>query len=148
MKFQINSPKNQIIFFLNSKLYPIEAIYSAAYVFIDRAYIFLDGDPQKEIIICLKGKKKMNFKELEGLQGEFHNELLNYLLRVKIAKRNKKVRDFIVGTALVSSSNIFNSSLDGSDNDYLDDPLGIAVPWEEKYEENTAKKKKQDETSV
>ncbi|MDP3043534.1 MAG: His-Xaa-Ser system protein HxsD [bacterium] len=148
MKFQINSPKNQITFFLDSKLYPIEAIYGAAYVFIDRAYIFLDGDPQKEIIICLKGKKKMNFKELEGLQGEFYNELLNYLLRVKIAKRNKKVRDFIVGTALVSGSNIFDSSPDGSDNDYLDDPLGIAVPWEDKYKENTAKKKKQDETSV
>lgn len=142
MKFKINSQKNQIAFFLNSKLYPLEAIYSTAYVFLDRTYIFLNGDPKKEVIVYLKGKKKMNLKELEGLQGEFHNELLNYLLRVKIAKRNKKVRDFIVGTALVSGSNIFNSSLDGSENDYLDDPLGIAVPWEEKYEEDAAKKKK------
>ena len=142
MKSKINYQKNQIAFFLNSKFYDLESVYGAAYVFLDRAYVFLDGDPKKEIIVYLKGKKKISQAGLKKLRGEFHNELLNYLLRVKIAKRNKKVRDFIVGTALVSSSNIFNSSPDGSDNDYLDDPLGIAVPWEEKYEKNTEKKKK------
>jgi His-Xaa-Ser system protein HxsD len=103
MKFKIDTQKNQIIFWLNSKTYPLEAIYSAAYLFFDRAYIHLDGEPEKEIEVSLKGKTKLSEKELEALAGEFQNELLNYLLRVEIAKRNRKIREFIVGSALVSA---------------------------------------------
>jgi len=147
MKNKINSKNNQIVFWLNSQTYPLEAVYSTAYVFLDRAYVYLDGDPAKEVIVSLKGKKKFNKKQLAGLKGEFHNELLNYLLRVEIAKRNKKVRDFIVGTALVSAlpkelltqSSKVETSIDG---DRIEDPLGIAIPWEEKYGKKTKTKKK------
>jgi His-Xaa-Ser system protein HxsD len=142
MKNKINQKQNQIAFWLNSATYSLEAIYSAAYVFLDRAYVYLDGDPKKEIIIFLKGKKKLNKKQLEDLIGEFCNELLNYVLRVEIAKRNKKIRDFIVGTALVSSLPLSGVLLEDSKESYLDDPLGIAVPWEEKYKEKKTKKKK------
>lgn len=134
MKFQIKKTDNQILFFLDSKFYPLEAIYGTANVFLDRAYVFLDGDPKKKIEVYLKGKKKMSQAELEAICGEFHNELLNYLLRVKIAKRNKKVRELIVGTALVSGMSFsdFSSADDIDGDDYLKDPLGIATPWEDK----------------
>jgi len=131
MKSKINQKENQIVFLLNTKTYPLEAIYSTAYVFLDRAYVFLDGDPAKEVIIFLKGKRKLNKKQLQALKGEFCNELLNYLLRVEIAKRNKKIREFIIGTALVSAL------------PFSKDPLEIAIPWEKKYKKSS-KKKKQD----
>ncbi|MCG2695687.1 His-Xaa-Ser system protein HxsD [Candidatus Parcubacteria bacterium] len=135
MKFKINSQKNQIAFFLNSKFYDLESVYGAAYVFLDRAYVFLDGDPKKEIIVYLKGKEKISSKGLEALRGEFYNELLNYLLRVKIAKRNKKIREYIVQCALLSAVGATAGETDEDENinaDYKDDPLGIAVPWKEK----------------
>lgn len=132
---------NNIIFKLDTKVYPLEAIYSAAYVFLDKAYIFLEGDPRKEIVVYLKGKKKINFQELEKLKGEFHNELLNYLLRVNIAKRNKKIREVIVGTAIVSSLSFSELPAEDSEDNYLGDPLGITVPWEEKYGKKKTKKK-------
>jgi len=147
MKDKINSKNNQIVFWLNSQTYPLEVIYSTAYVFLDRAYVYLDGDPKKEIVVSLKGKEKLNKKQLAGLKGEFCNELLNYLLRVEITKRNQKVRDFIVGTALVSAlprelltqPSKVETSMDG---DWKEDPLGIAVPWEEKYGKKPKVKKK------
>lgn len=150
MKTKINLKENQIIFWLNSKTYPLEAIYSTAYVFLDRAYVYLDGDPAKEIAVFLKGKEKLTKKQLESLAGEFQNELLNYLLRVEIAKRTKKVRDFIVGTALVSAlptDLLVQPSLSEKKeiiDDWQKDPLGIAIPWEEKYGKKRKVKKKND----
>lgn len=146
-KSKINQKQNQIIFWLDSRTYPLEAIYSAAYVFLDQAYVYLDGDPKKEIIISLKGKEKLSKKQIDALRGEFCNELLNYVLRVKIAERNQKVKDFIVGTALVSAlpqeSFIQTSETEAAkDQDWLKDSLNIAVPWEEKYGKKTPKQNK------
>jgi His-Xaa-Ser system protein HxsD len=141
---------NHLIFKLNTQTYPLEAIYSTAYVFLDRAYVYLDGNPKKEIIVSLKGKEKLNEKQIESLKGEFHNELLNYILRAEIAKRNQKVRDFIVGTALLSAlpqeSPVKTSKPKTiTDQNYLRDPLNITVPWEEKqgkYKKKTKKENK------
>lgn len=149
LKGKINRRENQIIFWLDSKIYPLEAIYSAAYVFIDRAYIYLDGNPAGKIKVSLKGKEKFNQKQPERLEKEFRNELLNYLLRVEIAKRNRKIREFIVGTALISS--LGNSvlaresgltALKVENSDWQKDPLGIAIPWEDKYGKKAGDKKK------
>ena len=115
---------------LNPMIYPLEVIYSTSYVFIDRAYLFLDGDPKKEIIVAIKGKKNLSKKQLENLAGEFLNELLSAALRINLAQHNKKIRQYIVERALVSAAN--DENLDESVS-HLDDPLGIAVPWEEKY---------------
>ena len=115
---------------LNPMIYPLEVIYSTCYVFIDRAYLFLDGDPKKEIIVAIKGKKNLSKKQLENLAGEFLNELLSAALRINLAQHNKKIRQYIVERALVSAAN--DENLDESVS-HLDEPLGIAVPWEEKY---------------
>jgi len=123
--------KNQLTILLNPKLYPLEAIYSACYVFIDRAYLFLDGDPKKEVKVFIKGKGNLTPKKLEALAGEFENELLNCALRAAIAKNTKKVRETIVERALFSALPHEEASQD--EEQIEDDPLGIAVPWEEKY---------------
>lgn len=145
-KSEINIKENQIVFRLNSKNYPLEAILNAAYVFIDRVYVYLDGEPEKEICISLKGKNKLGKIQLEALRGEFLNELLNFLVRTQIAKRNKKIREFIVGSALIHSMGmdfLSNSNPDdGAKGEWQNDPLGIAVPWEDKYEKKNEPKKK------
>lgn len=138
-KVKVNKKENKVIIFVNPKLYPLEAVYGTAYAFLDRAYVYLEGDPKKEICVHLKGKKKLNKKEMEDLRGEFFNELLSYSLHHQIAKRNRKIREYIVGAALLGASGEnLEEITESKEQDWQKDPLGIAVPWEEKY----AKKKK------
>jgi len=145
-KRKIDTKENQIVFWLNSKNYSLEAIYSTAYVFLDRAYVFLDGDPEKEVSVCLKGKEKLNSLQLEAMEGEFLNELLNCLLRFKITQNNQKIREYIVASALVSGfpRELMSQSpfAEAGEDSWEDDPLGIAVPWEEKNEKKAGKVKK------
>lgn len=133
---------NTIDFLINLKDYPLEAIYGAAYVFLDRAYLFLDSQSAKKIKVSLKGKNKLTKKKLEDLKGEFLNELLNYTVRINLAKTNKKIREFIISQALFSATSGGEAAQEDEGLKYQDDPLGIAIPWEEKYGKKTAKKGK------
>ena len=76
-KPKINKKENKITVPVNAKLYSLEVIYGAAYVFIDKAYVFLEGSPEKEIFVQLKGKEDFTVKGLKKLAGEFLNELLS-----------------------------------------------------------------------
>jgi His-Xaa-Ser system protein HxsD len=144
-KSKIIGEKNQIYFQLKTKNYPLEAIYATAYIFIDRAYVYLDGDPAKEVTVFLQGKDELGKKKLAALQGEFLNELLNYLLRVEVARSNQKIREYIVATALVSSlpsqnPDYFSDSDEEAEaGDWESDPMGIAVSWEEKNKKTLRK---------
>ena len=141
---------NTIRFVFNLQNYPMDALYGAAYVFLDKAYLFLDNKSSKKIEVSLKGKKKLNKNQLEDLKGEFLNELLNYTVRINLSKKNKKIREYIIGQALFSS--LGNDEVNKEDKvKYEDDPLGIAIPWEDKYEkksEETIKGEKQSKETV
>ena len=126
-----NQEGGQFVILLNPKIYPLEAVYGACYVFIDRAYLFLDGNPKKEIKVFIKSKQKSNPKKLEELVGEFENEILNYSLRLAVAKNTKKIRETIVERALFSA--LPHEEPREEEEKVEEDPLGIAVPWEEKY---------------
>jgi len=132
MKARLLIKENKIILRLNPRIYSLEAIYGASYVFIDRAYIFLDGNLSKEIAVHIKGKRRFSPKALEGLVGEFQNELLNYALREKINRHSRRIREYIVGRALFAMPELMPER-QGKKRDYQKDPLGIAIPWEEKY---------------
>lgn len=102
--------ENKIIISVSQKLYPLEAIYGAAYAFLDKAYIYLEEGPKSKIQITLKGKEKLTKNGLENLKGDFLNELLNSSLRDRISKKNKKIREYMIGRALASAL----SGLEGS----------------------------------
>ena len=138
---KIKTKNNTVDFLINLDNYPLEAVYGAAYVFLDRAYVFLDSPSAKKIKVFLKGKNSLAEKKLEDLRGEFLNELLNYTVRINLAKTNKKIREFIIGQALFSAAGDGEAGQE-EELKYQDDPLGIAIPWEEKYGKKTAKKDK------
>ena len=136
---------------INTKIYSLEALYKTCYVFIDKAYLFLDGDPRREIEVIIKGKKKLKRAELEKIAGEFTNELLNNSLRMTLSKKTAKIREQIVEQALFSAIPMQENQeeeacvegiIEGTENSAENDPLGIAVPWEEKYGKKTPKVKK------
>ncbi len=67
------------------------------------------------------------------------NELKNQVLRDKHLKATRPVRELVIGRALFSASadlgDPFADEFDFMDEggDFLEDPLGIAVSWEQKY---------------
>ena len=137
--------KDFVILNINPKVYPLETIYSAAYVFLDKAYILLDGDPKKEILVKLKPKEKQN---LEKLGGDFLNELINYADYQKRAEKTKEIREMLLQRALITNDSSILQRKDSEsdklteelgDGDFLDDPEGIAIPWEEEYGGNLKK---------
>jgi len=136
-KFKLNQKENKIVVPVNPQLYSLEAIYGAAYVFLDRAYLFLDGNPKSQVMVTLKGKERLNKKQLKDLAGEFYNELLNCALRNQISKNNQKIREYIVARALFSTTEEKKAKKEikkeTEKEEWQKDTLGIAIPWEEKY---------------
>jgi len=120
---------------VSKKIYPLEVIYAAAYVYVDRCYVFLDSRPEDRIAVRLKAQEGCGPKEFQRIVGSFENELINQGLRLKIGKRTEKTRDAIIHRALFSAmpESLNLNLVDEQPADYLDDPLGIAVPWEEKF---------------
>jgi His-Xaa-Ser system protein HxsD len=101
VKYITNMSEKKIVKIrLSKKLYSINAIFSAAYVFVDRVYVYLDEDGSS-IYVYLTAKDDK--KDIKELKGEFLNELLNYSLRGRLAKDNKKIRELIIERALYSS---------------------------------------------
>ena len=140
---------------VNGRVYPMEAVMAAAYTFLDRAYVLLDKD-KTDVVVRLWPKEGHAARPTEG---DFYNELLNEALRLKIAKQNQQVREMVINRALFAATNtnveeeVLDRALDSLDNlddlnldldsdnlDFLDDPLGIAVPWEEKFAADAKKK--------
>lgn len=126
--------------YLDEKIYPKESILNTCYFFLDRAYIFLKNEGKERIVAELNPKKQLknSLKEEERLKKDFLNELIHQALRYEVSRNNKKLREMIVGRALTSVA-AEPTPLDSfaqkshSRDSYLKDPLGIAIPWEEKF---------------
>jgi His-Xaa-Ser system protein HxsD len=128
-------------FAFNSAVYPKEALVSACYMFLDKYYIFLESRAggKVEVMMKDKGGKKLSREKIAKIKDDFLNELLYNTARLDAAKRNKRLREFIVGRALFSAvENLEPEETAGTGND----PLGIAIPWEEKNKKSGKKAKK------
>jgi len=99
---EIRKDRNQVIVSINPKVYTLDIIFSAAYIFIDRAYVVVDGDPNEEIFVFLKAKDKKT--DLLELGREFNNELINYSFYAAQTIKNIHVRDAIIQRAFFTHS--------------------------------------------
>jgi len=152
--------EGKAIISVNPKTYALEVVYSAAYVFLDKAYFFLDGDPESDIKVVMKAKnEKIKKKELEKLARDFGNELINYSVYIAQAARNQGVREAIIQRALATNigSEEFCSECaedtelkesaeqikmpEEDESLYLKDPDGISDPWTEEKAKNIKKPK-------
>lgn len=131
--FNADLAKKELIFNINTEIYPLSVIYQTAYFFLDRVYVVLDGDPTKELEVIFKLKLDFKTGELEKIAKEFYNELLNQLLRAKVNQSNAKIREYIVSQALYNAvpNDVDDLLKEVEDEDWQEDPLGIAKTWEE-----------------
>jgi His-Xaa-Ser system protein HxsD len=119
-------------------LYPLEAIYGASYTFIDRCYVFIDKPEPDRYRVTLTPKQAEGdvAQVLRAHIGEFANELLACAWRAQISKENRAVIEAVtmqaVGAAMGPPSLDDLAAFDFTDEAF-EDPLGIAMSWEEKY---------------
>lgn len=131
-QIQYDLESNKAYFLIDEAIYPLDAIYGACYLFVEKCYVFLakqDGLIRAE----LKGKEDISEEELEALVGEFANELLNQTIRVSIGKSTGQIREYTMARAFVStpaqaSIEALLAELDAEELE--EDDLDIQVPWD------------------
>jgi His-Xaa-Ser system protein HxsD len=162
---KINKSENSVIVTIDTNIYNINVIYTTCYALIDKIYVHISGNPESELLIELKPKDNYN---LEKLGNEFENELIKYAfyqkqhnesigLKSLMLKRilaltdnnvqtyiDKSIKEKIEKDTELINNNILPNFDDELDDNFFDDPEGIAIPWEEKYgkKENEKKHKK------
>lgn len=134
MQVECTFGPNGAAFTIDDNLYPLDAIYGAAYLFIDRCYIYLSRPSEGKVEVHLKVKPDQSPIRNEDLSGEFCNELLNQTLRVRIGESTAKIREYYMARAFVShpaqaSIDALLAELDAEELE--DDDLEISVPWED-----------------
>ncbi len=123
---------------VDAQLYPLEAVYAAAYVFIDRCYVFLDREGERLRVSLSPKDGALDEAALRDVVGEFTNELLSCAWRNQIARDNRATLEAVTAQALAGARGAPTlAELEAFDfsEETFDDPLGIAMSWEEKYQE-------------
>jgi His-Xaa-Ser system protein HxsD len=123
-------------------LYARDAIYGATYVFLERCYLFLERAGDQRIRVRLRGRAAgSTADDARILAGELGNELLAQAYRRRIAVDRRAFIETIAARALAGAAGPPGLddllAMDIGDETAFEDPLGIAMSWEEKY----AKKK-------
>lgn len=123
---ELNKSKGNVIISVNPKVYGLDIIFSAAYIFIDKAYVIVDGDPNEEIIVQLKVKDKKI--DLEKLGRDFNNELINYSFYSIQTARSMPIRAAIVQRAFKTQADELGEGekISGDGSVDLEE---IAKPW-------------------
>lgn len=99
---EVDEKSGNVVISVNPKIYPINTIFSAAYVLIDKAWVLIDGDPNEEIIVQLRRKNsKIN---LEELGRSFNNELVSYSIYNVQVEKNAVLRGVIIQKAFETQS--------------------------------------------
>lgn len=130
---ELNREDCSVMVSVNPKIYPLDVVMSAAYIFTNDNYVLLDGDPNDKIIVEIRPKDKT--VSVESLGRMFNNELINYATYAVQAIKNAKLRETILNRVLLTNSvqEIDSPIEDPEDELCEDDPEDIAIPWEEKY---------------
>ncbi|MFH1849275.1 MAG: hypothetical protein ABH879_03750 [archaeon] len=128
--------KDYLVISVNPKIYALDVVHSAAYTLIDRAYIVVTGDPDKEILVEIRPTVKADLLRIGRM---FNNELLNYAVYKSQIEKNNEIRTEIVKKALSAGAEKKQAekTLLDEEEDFgasEDDPEGIRKPWVQEKE--------------
>lgn len=126
----------EVVLSFDESIYPREAVFAAAYSLLDRGYVHLDRDGGK-LQVRVRPKPGVQLSP-DQLAGQFENEALAQTWRRDIIRDNQALIESLTTRALAGAAGppSLEELLDtemGQLGDAFDDPLGIAVSWEEKY---------------
>jgi His-Xaa-Ser system protein HxsD len=131
--FEVLTDGRSVRLQIDERLYPLDAVRGAAYLFLDRCFVRLDRPADQRIDITLKTKAAPAPGQLEQLAGELGNALLDQAVRVQVAQSTGKIREYIMARAFFAApaqSSIDQLLAELDAEELADDPLDIQVPWE------------------
>ena len=126
---------DQVSFDVDESVYPLEAIYGACYLFVDRCFVLLSRPRERAVAVRLTSRGAATPAELDALAGEFLNELLSQATRLRLSQATARIREYYTAAALraAAAAPSVDDLLAELDAEELgDDPLDIVVPWDEK----------------
>jgi His-Xaa-Ser system protein HxsD len=134
-EFTWHNPEGAVVVEFDEGLYPKDAIYGAAYIFIDRCYVHLDRAGAGRLRVSFRAKSGPI--DSEAIAGEFQNELLGQAWRRQLVEENRAFIESITTRALTGAAGPPGLEdlldMDIGEESAFDDPLGIAMSWEDKY---------------
>jgi His-Xaa-Ser system protein HxsD len=133
--FDFRIEPSRVVLDVEERLFPLDVIYGAAYLFVDRCYVFLGPAGEGRVRASLRLRGQSDDTSLEGLAGEFANELLNQGLRHRLAQSTGRLRELYTARALglaEGRSKIDQLLQELEAEEWEDDPLSITTPWEER----------------
>src|SRR5207253_10916474 len=136
--------RDHVSFDVDETVYPLEAIYGGSYLFVDRCFVFLSRPSPRVVNVRLTSRGPATPAELDALAGEFLNELLSQVTRLRLSQATARIREYYTAAALraAASAPSVDDLLAELDSEELgDDPLEIQVPWEEKSGEKGTESK-------
>lgn len=135
---RVDLDEGRAIVDVDASLYPLEAVYGASYIFIDRCYVLLDRPEPTKLRVVLAPKQRDGDlpEQLRAMVGELANELLSAAWRHQITQENRARIESVTMQAIAGAMG--PPSLDDLESfdfteEAFEDPLGIAMSWEEKY---------------
>lgn len=125
----------RVAFTLDEELFPRDAILGAAYLFLDRCFVFLERPADQKVQVRLKTKDgSADPDTLEALAGEFGNALLDQVVRFRVAESTGQLREYAFARAFFTTpaqSSIDQLLAELDDEELEEDDLEVAVPWEQ-----------------
>jgi His-Xaa-Ser system protein HxsD len=140
-----------VAFELDESVYPLEVIYGACYLFLEKCFVFLSRSKPQIVDVRLTSQGPATAAELDALAGEFANALLAQAVRLRLSQSTARIREYYTAAALraaTSAPSVDDLLAELESEDLLEDPLEIMVPWEEKHgaEQEAEEPKKGPET--
>ena len=164
MVYNVDVDENEsvTIVTVNPRIYWMDAVYAAAYAITDRAYVYVTGNPEREVFVILRPKfEKADKKSLEEIGLQFDNYLISFQAYYTQAEYVSALREQMMQQAAASAPTAEDYEDENKpDEEEMDenmrrlsehakydpavakefiindpelDPEGIAIPWEEKY---------------
>jgi His-Xaa-Ser system protein HxsD len=127
---------------VDAKAYPVDAIYGAAYIFLDRCWVLLDRPDAGHVRVTLAWKGDPAAGALQGAVHEFAEELVSCAWRAGLAKDTRALIEGATAKAHSGAEVGAGPSLDDLASfdfggDAVKDPLSLAQSWEEKQKKET-----------
>jgi His-Xaa-Ser system protein HxsD len=127
---------DHIAFAVDESVYPLEAVYGASYVFLEKCFVYLSRAKPQVVDVRLTSRESAKPAELDALAGEFANELLAQTIRQRLSQSSSRIREYYTAAALraaTSAPSVDDLLAELESEELLEDPLEIMVPWEEKH---------------
>jgi His-Xaa-Ser system protein HxsD len=132
-RFEFAIDGRDVAVVLEEAAHSVDAILEAAYLFVDRCYVFVAAAGEGQVAVRLRPKQ--SGEGAEALAQAFAAAVRDQAVRRQLGASTMTLREYYVGRALFvdpprPNIDAILAELDAPELE--DDPLDIRLPWDEK----------------